>query len=406
MAATTQYTYTVRDKSSGKLITDTVEAASEAAVAAELRTRGYTPLNIVPASTGMQKEITFGQKKVKSKDLAIFSRQFATMLNSGLSMLRGLSILSEQSPNPTMCKVIKDIKGEIEKGSQLSAGMSKHPHVFPVLMTNMVKAGEIGGFLDSTMLQIADTLESEVRLKAKIKSAMTYPTAVLVMAVLICIGMLKFIVPTFANMFSSLGGELPLPTKIMVNMSNQMSWFIPVFLVITVGFNIWWKKHKFDENVRNFVDPIKFKLPVFGSLFNKIALARFTRNFSTLLASGVPILTALDIVGDTSGSVLISRATIAVKESVRQGESIAKPLSEHSVFPAMVVQMMAVGEDTGALDQMLAKIAEFYDQEVEATAEQLTALIEPLMIGFLGAIVGSMIVALYMPIFKVFTLIN
>jgi type IV pilus assembly protein PilC len=284
--------------------------------------------------------------------------------------------------------------------------MGKHPKAFPPLMINMTKAGEVGGFLDSVMLQIAENYEAEVRLKGKVKAAMTYPVVVFIMALLMCSGMLIFIVPTFAKMFTSLGGELPTPTKILIMMSNVLKATGPFILVgLIVGAKVI-KQVKHKEGFRSVVDPIKLKLPVFGALFQKIALSRFARNLGTMMKSGVPILQSLDIVADTTGNIVLARATRAVQESVRTGEAISSPLRDHPVFPAMVVQMMSVGEDTGALDTMLLKIAHFYDQEVEATTEALTALIEPLMIAFLGAVVGSMIIAMYMPIFKVFDLIK
>jgi len=245
-----------------------------------------------------------------------------------------------------------------------------------------------------------------VRLKGKIKSAMTYPVVVFVMAILAAVGMLIFIVPTFATMFEGLGAELPAPTQILVNLSNFLKAAAPVLVVLLIAGVVVWKKVKRTDRVRNVMDPMKLKMPVFGALFQKIALSRFTRNFGTMLHAGVPILQSLDIVADTAGNVVIARAVRDVQESVRNGESLTAPLSEHKVFPPMVVQMMAVGEDTGALDDMLHKISEFYDQEVEATTEALTSLIEPLMIAFLGGMVGSMIIALYMPIFKVFDLIE
>jgi type IV pilus assembly protein PilC len=273
-------------------------------------------------------------------------------------------------------------------------------------MVNMVKAGEVGGFLDSVMLQIADNYEKEVRLRGKVKSAMTYPVVVFVMAIVMCIGMLLFIVPTFASMFKSLGGQLPLPTKILVNLSNGLKMAGPALLVLVIVGLFVWRKIRHSDQVRNFVDPLKLKLPVFGLLFQKIALSRFARNLGTMMHSGVPILQSLDIVANTTGNVVLANAVRDVQESVRTGESVARPLERHSVFPSMVVQMMSVGEDTGALDTMLMKISDFYDQEVESTTESLTALIEPLMIAFLGTVVGSMIIALYMPIFKVFDLIK
>jgi type IV pilus assembly protein PilC len=334
------------------------------------------------------------------------SRQFAVMINSGLSLLRALTILSEQSENKKLAQVIGEVRNDVETGQALSASLAKHPEVFPPLMVNMTRAGEVGGFLDSVLLQIAENYESEVKLKSKIKSAMTYPVVVFCIAILAVVGMLLFIVPVFAKMFTDLGGELPAPTKILIFLSDALKVLAPVLLVGLIAGFFLWQKFKHTEKLRNVVDPIKLKLPVFGSLFQKIALTRFCRNLGTMMHSGVPILQSLDIVAETTGNCVIEKATRAVQESVRTGEALTKPLSEHPVFPPMVVQMMAVGEDTGALDTMLHKIAEFYDQEVESTTESLTALIEPLMIAFLGGIVGSMIVALYMPIFKIFDLIK
>ncbi|MDX6198936.1 MAG: type pilus assembly protein PilC [Actinomycetota bacterium] len=406
--ATATFEYKVRNQA-GKVVTGKLEAESQAQVAGKLKSMGYAPISIAASNTGMSKEITipgFGKKKVKLKDLAVFSRQFATMVNSGLSLLRALNILCEQTENPELARVLGEVRNDIETGNSLSSGMAKHPEIFPPLMVNMCRAGEVGGFLDSVMLQIAANYEAETKLRGKVKSAMTYPVVVLCIAILAVIGMLLFIVPTFAGLFTTLGGTLPLPTRILVAMSSALKvGFIPLIVLIVVGLQVW-KRIKRTPQVRNFVDPMKLKLPVFGELFRKIALTRFARNLGTMMASGVPILQSLDIVAETTGNVVLERATRAVQESVRTGESLSKPLLDHPVFPPMVVQMMAVGEDTGALDTMLHKIAEFYDQEVEATTESLTALIEPLMIAFLGGIVGSMIIALYMPIFKIFDLIN
>jgi type IV pilus assembly protein PilC len=273
-------------------------------------------------------------------------------------------------------------------------------------MVNMCRAGEVGGFLDESLLQIAANYEAEVKLRGKVKSAMTYPIVVAVMAVLGVGAMLLFIVPTFATMFDSLGGTLPAPTRALVFMSNVLKSSILFVVGFFILLGVLWKRFHRHPKVRNVVDPLKLKAPVFGGLFQKIALSRFTRNLGTMIHAGVPILQALDIVADTSGNVVVGRAVRDVQESVRQGESLARPLNNHAVFPAMVVQMLAVGEDTGALDEMLHKISEFYDQEVEATTEALTSLIEPIMIAVMGVVIGSMIIALYMPIFKVFDLIQ
>ena len=403
-----QSDYLVKARSrSGRLVESKMRALSEADALTQVRQQGMTPIAVEAANSGLRREIRFGKGRVKTKDLAVFSRQFATMLSSGLPILRCLAILSDQSQSARLRDLLVEVRDEVERGDSLSEALGHHKE-FPALMVSMVRAGEVGGFLDSTMVQIADSLEADVRLRGKIKSALTYPVAVGIIAILITTGMLVFVVPVFAELFASFGGELPLPTQLLVNASNLVKnplFFIPT-LAFLFGFTFWYSRHKDDLRVRQVVDPLKFRLPVFGKLFQKVALARFTRNFSTLMHAGVPILGALDIVGETSGNIVITRAIVAVKESVRQGTGISKPLSEHPVFPDMVVQMIAVGEDTGALDSMLRKIADFYDQEVEATTEQLMALIEPIMIMTLGLVVGGMIVAMYLPIFKIFELIN
>ena len=403
---TTQYTYKVRD-AQGKFVEGKVDAVSEAAVADKLRAMGYAPLEVREANAGMQREIKLGRKKrIKLKDLAVFARLFATMIDAGLTMLRALTIMSEQSESAELRRVLRGVRQDVEAGMSLSGSFGKYPEVFPPLMVNMTRAGEAGGFLDVAMRQIADNYEAEVKLRGKIKAAMTYPVVVFFLAILMCVGMLIFIVPVFEGMFKDLGGELPLPTKVLVFLSSTMRYMLPAVSVSAVVGVFLWRRFGKTERVRNVVDPLKLRLPVFGNLFAKLALARFARNLGTLLSSGVPILQSLEIVADTTGSIVISRALKEVQESVRRGETVAGPLAEHKVFPPMVVQMIASGEESGAIDEMLHKISQFYDDEVEATTEALTALIEPLMIAFLGGIVGSMIIALYMPIFKVFDLIG
>lgn len=402
----TEYRVKARSRT-GRLVESTLKAATEAEAVARIRQQGMTPIAVEVGGTGLNREIRLGKGRVKPKDLAIFSRQFATMLSSGLPILRCLSILAEQSDSVRLKDVLLEVRERVEKGDSLSDALARHDE-FPPIMVSMVRAGEIGGFLDETMLQVAEATEAEVRLRGKIKAALTYPVAVAVIAILITVGMLIFIVPVFANLFSEFGGELPLPTRILVMASDVVSnplFFIPA-LVVIVGGAIWYRRKRNSPGVRRVVDPLKFRLPVFGNLFRTIALARFTRNFATLLHAGVPILTTLDIVGETSGNVVIADAVAEVKESVRQGTGIARPLERHGVFPDMVVQMIAVGEDSGALDQMLEKVADFYDQEAEATTEQLMALLEPVMIVTLGAVVGGMIIAMYLPIFKIFDLIK
>jgi type IV pilus assembly protein PilC len=404
---TTTFQYTVRDRA-GKLVKGTISADNQTIVMQRLKAGGYAPVSITQANSGMKKEITipgFG-KKVKLKDLSVMARQFATMVNSGLSLLRTLTILSEQTTNPELSRVLGVVRNEVETGTALSAALAKHPRVFPPIMINMVRAGEVGGFLDSVMMQLATNFESEVKLRGKVKSAMTYPVVVLCISVVAVIGMLLFIVPVFKKLFIQLGGKLPLPTQILVDLSGGLKFILPLVVVGGIAFMVLWGKYKHTTQVRNVIDPLKLKMPVFGKLFQQIAISRFTRNLGTMMHSGVPILQSLDIVADTTGNIVVGRVVRDVQDSVRTGEALTAPLSKHPVIPPMVVQMMTVGEETGALDTMLHKISEFYDQEVEATTESLTALIEPLMIAFLGGIIGSMIVALYMPIFKIFTLIS
>lgn len=402
------FEYTVRDKG-GKIVKGRIEAKDQAAVVGRLRTMGLAALSVTEVQTGgLQREITIPGmgEKVKLKDLAIMARQLATMVSAGLSLLRALSILAEQTENGALAKVLNTVRSDVEVGSSLSSALIKHDAVFPPLMINIIRAGETGGFLEDALVSVAENYEAEVKLRATIKSAMTYPVMVFIMSIVAVAVMLIFIVPVFDNMFSGLGGTLPLPTLMLVKLSAIMKWLAPVLIVAFIAFSAWWAKHKNDESVRAKVDPWKIKLPVFGKLFQKVAIARFTRNFSTMLGAGVPILQALDIVGETSGNWVIEAAVKEVQTSVRKGESLSGPLANHKVFPPMVVQMIAVGEDAGAMETMLLKVSEFYDQEVESTTEQLTSLIEPLMIAFLGVIVGGMIVALYLPIFNIFELIG
>jgi type IV pilus assembly protein PilC len=408
MADAKVFEYAVRDRE-GKVVKGRIEAANQAAVANRLRTMGLAPTSITEVqTTGLQREITipgFGEKIVL-KDLAVMSRQMATMISAGLSLIRTLSILADQTDSKPLAKVLGQVRGDVETGLSLSSALNKHPEAFPPLMINIIRAGEVGGFLEKSLVSVAENYESEVKLRAKIKSAMTYPVMVFVMAIIAVAAMLIFIVPVFRDMYAGLGGTLPAPTLMLVYFSNFMKWAIVPLVVVFFFAMSWWKRHKNDRSVREKVDPIKLKVPVFGSLIQKIAVARFARNFGTMMGAGVPLLQALEIVGQTSGNWAIERAVADVQEAVRRGETLSGPLAQHAVFPPMVVQMLAVGEDSGALETMLEKVAEFYDQEVEAATEQLTAMIEPLMIAFLGVVVGGMIVALYLPIFNVYDLVE
>ena len=401
------YAYRVRSKD-GRFIEGTMDADGEGAVAARLRSQGLIPVQITKeGKVSFKTEIRILPQKVKLKDLAIFSRQFATMINSGLSMLRALNILSEQTENDLLAQTTRELRDDVERGSSLSAAMTKHPKVFSELYISMVRAGETGGQLDTILLRVADTFEADYKLRQKIKAAMTYPVIVAGIAALLVTIMLLFVVPTFAEMFKDLGGELPLPTKILVTISAQAKILVPLTVVLAIVGTIMYKKtRRKSAEFRLRADKIKLRIPVFGELFKKVAISRFSRTLGLLLKAGVPVLQALDIVAGSTGNEVLARAALDVKKSVKGGESISRPLQDHDVFPPMVVQMINVGEDTGALDAMLDKISDFYDQEIESMTESLTALIEPIMIAVLGGIVGSMIIALYMPIVKVFELIG
>ncbi|GAA1492889.1 type II secretion system F family protein [Curtobacterium herbarum] len=403
------FDYRGRD-GAGKLVKGRVDAASEGAVVQRLRGMGVSPIAITEAKagTGLQTEIKIPgfEKGVGLKDLAIMSRQASTMLSSGLSLLRALSILADQTENKKLKDILGKVRDEVEQGVSFSDAVGKHPVDFPPIMINMIRAGETGGFLDQAMDSIATNFEKEHKLRSTIKSAMTYPVVVLCMSLAAVVIMLVFIVPIFQKMFSSLGGELPLPTMVLVYASHAMVYVGPVLLVVVIVTWLWWRANKNTERVRAVIDPVKLKVPVFGQLNQKIVIARFSRNLSNMIGAGVPILQALQIAGEVSNNHVVEKALGRIAESVRKGESIAAPLAKETVFPAMVSQMIAVGEDAGSLEIMLQKIAEFYDNEVETTTDALTSLIEPLLIAFLGVVVGGMIVALYLPIFQITTLVK
>lgn len=407
--ATLAYAYKGRD-SDGKVVKGRLDAATESAVASRLRSMGLSPISIEESKegTGLSKEITIPgfSKGVSLKDLSIMSRQMATMIAAGLSLLRTLTILSAQTESKPLAKILSTVTTDVESGVSLSDALNKHAESFPPIMINLIRAGEVGGFLDDALETIAKNFESEVKLRGTIKSALTYPVIVLIMSLVSVVAMLVFIVPVFQKMFANLGGTLPIPTLILVWLSSVMTWLAPLLIVVGIAFSIWWKANKNTERVRKVVDPMKLKLPVFGKLLKKLAIARFSRNFASMMGAGVPILQALHIVGETSGNWVVENALKNVAESVRQGKSIGEPLALEPVFPSMVTQMITVGEDAGALEQMLSKIADFYDEEVQSATEQLTAMIEPLMVAFLGVVVGGMIVALYLPIFNIFNLIK
>jgi len=401
----TTFDYKVRDRS-GALVTGQLVGDSETLVLARLREMGMTPVEVKKHVEGLRMEINLRPGHVKLKQIAIFCRQFATMVNSGLPILRALAILGDQTESKELAKVLVAVRTEVEQGSSLSAAMAKHPKAFNNLFVSMIRAGETGGVLDDVLLQVASQIEKEVELRRKIKSAMTYPIVVLALVVLIMAAMLLFIVPQFETIYATLDSKLPLPTRILLGVSRGLRTYW--YMVLGMGFGGWFglKRFKKTEAGRARVDAIKIKVPVFGPLFHKVALARFASTGGMLLRAGVPILQALDIVKDTVDNKVISKAVDDVKGSVREGESIAKPLSKHSVFPPMVVQMMAVGEETGAVDTMLDKVSEFYNNEVTAAVDALTSLIEPLLIAVIGGAVGAAVVALYMPMFNIINLVQ
>jgi type IV pilus assembly protein PilC len=401
----TTYAYKVRD-GQGKLVTGELVGDSEDLVLVRLRQMGLTPLEVKKASAGMKMEINLRPGHVKLKHLSIFARQFATMINSGLPILRALAILSEQSQSTELAKVLFQVRTDVEQGASLSGAMSKHPKAFNDLFIAMVKSGETGGVLDSVLLRIADVIEREVELRRKIKSAMTYPVAVVALVVLIMSAMLFFVVPQFESIYAQLGGTLPLPTRVLLGLSKAVRHYWWMFLLGSFGASFAFRRFKKTERGREIVDSVKLKIPIFGPLFHKTAIARFSSTLGMLLRSGVPILQSLEIVSDTVNNRIISKAVADVQGSVREGETIARPLAKHAVFPSMVTQMLAVGEETGQIDTMLDKVAQFYNSEVSAAVDALTSLIEPLLIAIIGGCVGAAVIALYMPMFNIIKLIK
>jgi type IV pilus assembly protein PilC len=401
------FKYAVRDKA-GKVVTGSLEGDHQDAVSNKLRSMGYTVLNVEETKNFLDSlnNISFGAS-VKPKDLTIFARQFATMIGAGLSLTKCLTILGDQTESAALKTTLGQVGRDVEAGQSLSDAMSRHPKVFPDIFINMIRSGETGGVLDEVLNRLADHFERDQMIKGRIKSAMTYPIAMLCLVLLILIAMLIFVVPTFQTMFASMGGTLPLPTQVLVNISQgARGWAGLITLVVAIALFVafrWWKA---TDSGMLIWDTIKLNMPVFGKLIRKMALARFTRTFGTLVSAGVPILSALDIVGSTAGNEVIAQAVRKVRSAIKEGETIARPLSESPVFPAMVVQMISVGEETGALDAMLQKVAEFYDEEVTAGVDGLTSLIEPIMMATLGLIVGGIVIALYMPMFEVVALIH
>jgi type IV pilus assembly protein PilC len=402
----TTYAYKVRDRS-GALLEGNLEADDERLVVDKLREMGYVPVSIsARKASKLSLDINIGGGKASLKDVAIFSRQLATMINSGLTILRALAILAEQAPSKAVASTVATMREDIEHGLSLSQAVAKHPKVFPSVYLSMIRAGESGGSLDEVLLRLATTLEKQLELRGKIRSALAYPIAVGCLVVLIVSGMLIFVVPMFKGMDQNLGGTLPLPTRILVGISGVITKIWWLIGLVGVGGYFGFRRWAGTPEGRLTIDRFKLKAPVFGPLVHKSAIARFTRTFASLMRTGVPIMEALDIVSGTSGNAVVGAAVDEAKSKVRVGEPVSTALANGPVFPAMVTQMMAVGEETGALDEMLEKIADFYDREVSATVDALTSLLEPLLMVFMGASVGGMIIALYMPMFNIIKLVN
>jgi len=338
-------------------------------------------------------------KSVSAKNLAVFTRQFSVMIDAGLPLVQCLDILGTQEEDKNFSAVILATRADVESGASLADAMKKHPKAFDALFTNMVAAGEAGGILDTILKRLATYIEKAVKLKSQVKSAMVYPVAVIVIAVIVVGVILWKVIPTFANLFAGLGADLPLPTRIVIAMSNGLVRFMP-FVLVGIGAAVFaFRAYYNSPSGRHTVDAVILKMPVLGSLMRRIAVARFCRTLSTLLASGVSILEALDITAKTAGNAIVEEAIMTTRKSIERGETIAAPLKETAVFPPMVVQMIGVGEATGALDTMLSKIADFYEEEVDVAVAGLLTLLEPIMIFFLGAVVGGIVIAMYLPIF-------
>jgi type IV pilus assembly protein PilC len=405
----TTFAYKVLD-SRGAQATGEIEGDSKSAAAAMLRNKGFTVLDLNEVKTGLaQLDIGAAFQTIKAKDLTVFSRQFATMVNSGLSMLRCLYVLEEQTPNKKLAKVIGEIRQDVEAGISLSDALEKHPKVFSKLYVSMVRAGELGGILDEVLNRLATQLEKEDSIRRAVKSAMVYPVVIGVFALLVLVGMVMFLIPIFAGMYKELGNaKLPLLTRIMMSFSNVLrSWWGLVVLAAVI-FLIWgFRRLKRTERGRQVWDRFKLRIPMgIGQIIQKLAIARFSRTLGTLITSGVPILQAIDITGKASGNAVIEKAMKDVEISVKEGQSITEPLRKESVFPPMVTQMIAVGEETGSLDAMLNKIADFYEDEVNASVKSLTSILEPILMLFVGALVGTVVISMYLPIFNMMNIVK
>jgi type IV pilus assembly protein PilC len=385
---------------SNKVQKGQMEAQSEDAVRASLLRQKITPSRIKLKPKDLFENIRFLQPKVKESDIILFARQFSTMIDAGLPIIQCLDILHNQQNNSTFKRMLKQVKESVEGGATLAGALKKFPKHFDDLFVNMISAGEAGGILDAILRRLAAYMEKAARLKAKVKGAMTYPLVTLSIAVIVLAVILIFVIPVFEEMFADFGSELPAPTQVVVALSDLVKSKILYLIGAFILFMIAFKKYYATEKGRDAIDALLLKLPVFGMLLRKVAVAKFTRTMGTMLGSGVAILEALDIVAKTSGNRTIEKAIYNVRSGIAEGRTMADPLNESGVFPSMVCQMISVGESTGALDAMLEKIADFYDEEVDQAVDNMTALIEPVMLVFLGVTIGGLVVAMYMPIFK------
>ena len=393
----------------GETLQGEMEAENREAVISRLRSQRIRPkANKVRAKGKFDQELKipgFGEK-ITQKDVVIFTRQLTTMIDSGLPIVQSLDILAQQSENKTFSKTIKQIKQDVEGGTTFGDALRKHPKQFDDLYTNMVDAGEIGGILDTILARLSGYMEKAMKLKSKIKGAMIYPVSIVTVAVIVTGILLVFVIPTFADMFGSFGKALPLPTQIAMNLSYvtiaYLKYIIAFWVATFFAVRMWYRT----EKGRYAIDGFLLKLPIFGDLFRKAAVARFTRTLSTLISSGVPILDSLYITGKTAGNKVVEKVILDARQSISEGRTLTEPLTESQVFPPMVCQMINVGETTGALDSMLNKIADFYDDEVDSAVSNLTALMEPLVIVFLGVVIGGLVIAMYMPIFQLGQVLN
>jgi len=381
---------------------------SKQAVAADLKRKGLTVLKLEEKKGAFSLQgLLENSTKIKTRDKAVFARQFATMIQSGLAVLRALYVLEEQTQNPRLKKIIASVRSDVESGMSLSDSMERYPVAFDKLYVSMVRAGEVGGALDASLNRLANQLEKDDSIRRTVKSAMTYPLVLLVFAILVATGMLLFIIPIFSSMYDDLGGELPMLTRFMLGLSNFIKGYWWVIIPLLIGAFYGLKRWKNSEGGSRVWDRMKLKLPMkVGPVIQKIAVARFSRTMSTLVSSGVPILQAIEITGKVSGNTVIEDAMLDVKESVRSGESIAKPLSRVPVFPPMVTHMISIGEETGALDSMMNKVADFYEDEVDTTIKSLTSIIEPIMMLLVGGIVGVIVISMYLPMFNMMNLVK